>query len=157
MTLFTLGYEGLTIEEFIARLLIADVRVVLDVRELPLSRKRGFSKRRFADALGLAGIAYRHLPALGCPKSIRERHKRDGDWSAYCRSFNSYLSGRMDAVTALIATARETTACLVCFEADYARCHRSMVADAAASVGTLQVVHLGARTASPAAPLQAAA
>jgi uncharacterized protein (DUF488 family) len=157
MTLYTFGYEGCTIDDFIARLLMADVRIVLDVRELPLSRKRGFSKRGFAEALGLAGIGYTHLPALGCPKSIRTRYKRDGDWSAYCKSFGSYLSGQSDAVSRLVQTARKSPVCLVCFEADYTRCHRSIVASAAARVGELQVVHLRARTATPAETLQAAA
>ncbi len=51
-TLFTIGYEGLSQKEFIATLAAAKVRIVFDVRELPLSRKPGFSKRGLADALG---------------------------------------------------------------------------------------------------------
>jgi uncharacterized protein (DUF488 family) len=67
-TLFTLGYEGLTIEVFIARLQAAQVKTVVDVRELPLSRKKGFSKSAFCSVLSTHGIAYLHVPALGCPK-----------------------------------------------------------------------------------------
>ena len=66
-TLFTLGYEGLTIEAFIARLQAAQVKTVVDVRELPLSRKKGFSKSAFCAVLSAHGIAYLHAPALGCP------------------------------------------------------------------------------------------
>ena len=62
-TLFTLGYEGLTIEAFIARLQSAQVKTVVDVRELPLSRKKGFSKSAFCAALSAHGIAYLHAPA----------------------------------------------------------------------------------------------
>ncbi|MDP2877672.1 MAG: DUF488 domain-containing protein, partial [Holophaga sp.] len=50
-TLCTFGYEGLTIEAFIARLKESGVRTIIDVRELPLSRKKGFSKKAFAEAL----------------------------------------------------------------------------------------------------------
>ena len=78
-TLFTLGYEGLTIEAFIARLQAAQVKTVVDVRELPLSRKKGFSKSAFCAALSAHGIAYLHAPALGCPKPIRNQYKADGN------------------------------------------------------------------------------
>jgi uncharacterized protein (DUF488 family) len=69
-TLFTLGYEGLTIEAVITRLRIARMKTVVDVRELPLPRKKGFSKSAFCAALSAHGMAYLHAPALGCPKPI---------------------------------------------------------------------------------------
>ena len=86
-TLFTLGFEGLTIEAFIARLQAALVKTVVDVRELPLSRKKGFSKTAFCTALSAHGIAYMHAPALGCPKPIRNQYKTDGNWQTYIRDF----------------------------------------------------------------------
>lgn len=86
-TLFTLGYDGLTIEAFIARLQTAQVKTVVDVRELPLSRKKGFSKMAFCAALSAHGIAFLHAPALGCPKPIRNQYKADGNWQTYTREF----------------------------------------------------------------------
>jgi uncharacterized protein (DUF488 family) len=86
-TLFTLGYEGLTIEAFIARLQTTQVKTVVDVRELPLSRKKGFSKSAFCAALATHGVAYLHAPALGCPKPIRNQYKSDGNWQIYTRDF----------------------------------------------------------------------
>lgn len=86
-SLFTLGYEGLTIEAFIARLQAAQVKTVVDVRKLPLSRKKGFSKTAFCAALSAHGIAYLHAPALGCPKPIRNQYKADGNWQTYTRDF----------------------------------------------------------------------
>jgi len=61
------------------------VKTVVDVRELPLSRKKGFSKSAFCDALSAHGIAYLH--ALGCPKPIRNPYKADGNWQTYTRDF----------------------------------------------------------------------
>jgi uncharacterized protein (DUF488 family) len=61
MALFTFGYEGLSIADFIARLTSSGVREVFDVRDLPLSRKRGFSKKSFAAALEAAGISYQQV------------------------------------------------------------------------------------------------
>lgn len=156
-SLYTFGYEGLTIEAFIARLKETGVRTIIDVRELPLSRKKGFSKRAFAEALHRAGIAYAHMPALGCPKPIRDAYRADGDWAAYTRKFMAYLDQQNAAVKEVAKIARATSACLVCFEADFNYCHRSMVASAATRTGGPAVVHLTARTAIPELPAKAAA
>ena len=66
--LYTFGYEGLAIDQYITRLQQVGVKTIVDVRQLPLSRKRGFSKRSFSEALEKSGIAYLHSPTLGCPK-----------------------------------------------------------------------------------------
>ena len=88
-SLFTIGYEGLTIGGFIRCLKKAGVETVVDVRELPLSHKPGFSKRALGEALAKAGLAYEHWPELGCPKPIRRRFRIDGDWKAYMRAFKA--------------------------------------------------------------------
>jgi len=71
--LFTIGYQGSTPSDLIDRLLGAGVERVVDVRELPLSRRRGFSKSPLAAALTSAGIRYEHVRALGNPKPNRWR------------------------------------------------------------------------------------
>lgn len=158
MKLFTFGYEGLTIDAFIARLQAVKVRTVFDVREAPVSRKPGFSKRAFADALHHSGIVYAHLPALGCPKTIRERYKTNGDWSEYVTAFTAYLATQPDVVAELAALANNSGAsCLVCFEADFNRCHRSLVARAAAAAGGPPVAHLTVKTVIPELVLRAVA
>ncbi len=156
-SLYTFGYEGMTLEAFIARLKETGIRTIIDVRELPLSRKRGFSKRAFAEALHSNGIAYAHMPALGCPKTIRDAYREDGNWSVYTRKFMTYLGQQSGAIAEVAKMARATSACLVCFEADFNYCHRSMVARAAAHAGGPAVVHLTARTAVPEVPAKAAA
>ena len=143
--IFTSGYEGLAIDGFVARLKANAISLVIDVRELPLSRKPGFSKKSFAEKLHQAGIGYVHLPVLGCPRPIRDRYKADGDWDAYATAFSAYLSGQKSAIAEVVGIANAATSCLVCFEADFARCHRSMVASAAAHAGGLAVVHLPAK------------
>jgi uncharacterized protein (DUF488 family) len=81
----------LTFEAFIARLQTAQVKTVVDVRELPLSRKKGFSKSAFCAGLSAHGMAYLHAPARGCPKPIRNQYKADGDWQTYTRDFLQYI------------------------------------------------------------------
>jgi uncharacterized protein (DUF488 family) len=148
MALYTFGYEGLSIEQFITRLKKAGVTVVLDVRELPLSRKKGFSKTSFAEMLMRAGIAYAHMPVFGCPKPIRNQYKVDGSWKRYEKAFSSYLETQTEAVAGLAQYTKTATACLVCFEADFSVCHRSLVARASAAAGGARVIHLSATAAT---------
>ncbi len=144
MTLFTFGYEGHTIDGFIARLKMTGVTVVIDVRELPLSRKKGFSKTAFAAALKNAGIIYRHSPVFGCPRPIRNQYKIDGNWKRYEKAFKSYIKTQSTAVAEFAEFSRTTKACLVCFEADFNFCHRSLVSRAVVAAGGARVNHLTA-------------
>ncbi|WP_326541214.1 DUF488 domain-containing protein [Pseudorhodoferax sp.] len=155
--LYTFGYEGLDLESFIARLHRAGVRTVVDVRELPLSRKRGFSKTSFSAALAESGIAYLHAPTLGCPKTVRDQYKRDGSWARYTSGFMRHVASQEAAVAELAKLAKATPTCLVCFEADFNYCHRTFVARAAHAAGAPSVIHLDARTACSDSGLRAAA
>src|SRR5437867_8720823 len=85
LVLFTTGYEQHRHPEaLVAALQDAGVRRLMDVRELPLSRRRGFSKSRLSEALADAGIRYEHERALGNPKPLRELYKNgsqaEGEW-----------------------------------------------------------------------------
>ena len=155
--LLTVGYEGLDIEAFVARLNDARVHLIVDVRELPLSRKKGFSKNSLRDRLAAEGLGYVHMPALGCPKKIRDQYRADGDWARYTHDFMAYLQTQEAGVRELAQQARVTTACLVCFEADYSLCHRTYVARAAQRFGAPAVRHLTAKTSFLDQPLRAAA
>lgn len=156
-TLFTFGYEGLTIEAFIARLQAAQVKTVVDVRELPLSRKKGFSKTAFCAALAERNIAYLHAPALGCPKPIRDKYRDDANWKAYTKEFLKYVKTQDASVRELVKLSKATTACLVCFEADFSMCHRTYVAREARQMGGSVVKHLTAKTVLPDLGFQQAA
>lgn len=155
--LYTMGYEGLDIGAFIARLREAGVRAVVDVRELPLSRRKGFSKNAFREELERNGIGYLHAPPLGCPKDIRNQYRADNDWARYTRDFLAYLATQEANIRELAKFSNSTTACLVCFEADFSMCHRTYVARAAHRAGAPGVAHLTAKTVFPDLALQAAA
>ena len=155
--IFTFGYEGLSLAVFIGRLHEAGVKTVVDVRANPLSRKRGFSKRGLAAALEEAGIAYAHLASMGCPKPVRDRYKRDSDWAAYTRGFLAHLKDQPDGLAELARTAKASPSCLICFEADFKRCHRTFVARVAAAIGKLRVTHLTDQREIPDAVVRSAA
>ena len=142
MTIYTIGYEGLSIDEFISFLKAYDIETVVDIRELPLSRKPGFSKTVLSNTLQLTGLEYMHIPALGCPKPVRDQYREDGNWPLYTTGFTKYLSTQTQAVAALCMLARTSSCALLCFEADFNFCHRSMVANAVHKSSGMGIVHI---------------
>ena len=146
MTIYTIGYEGIDIKDFLSLLRKHHIETLVDVRELPLSRKPGFSKNTLANTLNLSGLEYIHLPALGCPKPIRNRYRADGNWAQYKVEFLKYLQTQTEALGDLAALASISNCALVCFEADFNYCHRSMVADAVKRLGAIDVVHIQCAT-----------
>jgi uncharacterized protein (DUF488 family) len=141
MRIFTIGYEGATIGEFLAALQEAGVERVIDVRALPLSRRPGFSKSPLRAALNEAGIEYFHLKALGTPAAGRAA-ARAGRHEDMARIY----AGQLELPEAIaqgaqmIELARERPSALLCFEREPAHCHRTLLLDAVAP--NEEVVHL---------------
>ncbi|WP_118857115.1 DUF488 family protein [Sphingomonas mesophila] len=128
MKLFTIGYEGTTMDDFLAALRGAGVERVIDVRALPLSRRPGFSKTPLKGALAEAGIDYVHLRALGTPAEGREA-ARAGRQHDLERIYDAQL-GLPEAIVAaeeLKALAAEKSSALLCFERDPKHCHRTLL------------------------------
>jgi uncharacterized protein (DUF488 family) len=141
-SLFAIGDEGRTVDSLLARLEANRGRLVADVRALPLRHKRGFSKNAFAEALEGGGIAYAHRVALGTPKSMRTCYRHDHAFAALNRAFDKYLEYQNHSLLELIELARRWRAFLLCFEADPALCHGSVVAGAAERLGVRPPKHL---------------
>ena len=74
-TLYLTGYEKETTDQFINKLEKAGVTTIIDIREIPLSRKKSFSKTNLKRILSDKGIHYFHLPKLGSPSTIRNKLK----------------------------------------------------------------------------------
>jgi uncharacterized protein (DUF488 family) len=144
LAIFTIGYEGITIDEFIAALRASRISHLMDIREMPLSRKKGFSKTALASAVEAAGIRYSHVRELGCPKLIRDRYRHDADWSRYVRGFSTYLQTQSAPLAALRAEMKRGRVCLMCFEADFDQCHRSIVARSVVGTAGSRITHIGA-------------
>ncbi len=140
--LFTIGYEGAVLDDFVLALKGAKIDVLLDVRELPISRRKGFSKTALGKALHHAGIGYRHERQLGSPRTIRHRLRQDGNYPRFFRDFDRHLSGQGTLLQTLAAELRGNVA-LMCYEKDHEACHRRSVADALAELLGKTPVHLG--------------
>lgn len=131
MKVFTLGYEKRNVSEYISTLNAANVKILIDVREIPWSYKRDFCKVRFSEALRNAGIEYIHLKALGNPKSIRKAGK---DTAEILKTYSAYLKKTDAGIDALLeifnyAKKKKLNVCLTCFERDSSCCHRSIITD----------------------------
>ncbi len=129
--LFTVGYEGATIAGLIETLLGAGIEHLVDVRALPLSRKPGFSRRAPAARRAPAGLRYTHLPPLATPKPGRDAARRR-DLETLTRIYDAHLATdtAQIALRQAAGLARGARCCLLCFEADPACCHRTIVAAA---------------------------
>lgn len=140
--LWTIGYEKTGAADFVAALKAARVELVLDIRELPNSRRAGFSKNILAGHLDAAGIGYQHLKALGTPKAGRDAAKR-GDITAMHAIFEQKLAAPESQLALREAAdlAKQKRVCLMCLEHDWRGCHRAIVAERLAPLG-FKAVHL---------------
>ena len=128
-----LGYEGLTIDEFCARVVDLQMSTVVDVRLNALSRKRGFSKNGLRAALAEVGVAYLHFPVLGNPRENRAGFALPGSRAGDAARAHYKASIATAVGTAAIAEIAELAAATVigvmCFESDQHECHRELVID----------------------------
>lgn len=146
--LFTVGYEGSKPSDLFACLQERGVTLLIDVRDVPISRKPGFSKTALAQGLDEAAIRYLHLKGLGDPKPGRIA-AREGRFSDFRRIFGAHMmtTAARQALTEAVTAASKSIACLLCFEQDHTTCHRCIVADSMAQSGKFNLIHL-----SPASP-----
>ena len=129
--LFTIGYEGISIDEYIFRLIQQNVKALVDVRKNPLSRKHGFSKKSLSSYLHKVGISYYHIPDLGIPSQMRKDLNGDKSYSTlfdyYAREILPLQSESLNKINELLNTHKRIT--LTCFEAEHNYCHRHKITE----------------------------
>ena len=130
MTLMSIGYSGRQVDGFLECLVDAGVTDLVDIRHMPLSRKKGFSKTALAESLEAAGIKYHHVRSLGAPKDLRVRLADTKDFEAFSKEYSDLLSDRQDDLSFVVSIAREGQCCLLCVEPEATECHRGLVAQA---------------------------
>ncbi|TFI59467.1 DUF488 domain-containing protein [Sphingomonas parva] len=142
-TLFTIGYEGKTVDEFLGELQQAGVELLIDVRAVAASRRPGFSKTALSNALAERGIGYLHLRPLGTPAAGRQaaRAGRTAEMRAIYADQLETPEAELALVRAL-AEAGERRAALLCFEREAAGCHRAMLAERMLDRERFEVVDL---------------
>src|SRR5258706_3167418 len=145
--LATVGYEGASVPDFLATLEGAGIDIVIDVRELPLSRRKGFSKTVLGQNLLEIGIEYLHLRDLGDPKTGRTA-ARAGRMAEFRKIYSRHLNTAkaQAALGQVMANLKTKKVCLLCFERDPNTCHRKMITDFLAQHNQVTILHLGIRS-----------
>jgi|TARA_R110002020_G_scaffold473858_1_gene703739 hypothetical protein len=130
-TLFTIGYEGQSFENYLNRLLRNNVALLCDVRKNPLSRKYGFSKKALSETLSKLDIEYIHIPELGIVSDKRRSLKTRADYQSLFAEYEATtLQSEGDALNHLVELlSKYNRVAITCFEADYCMCHRGKVAE----------------------------
>lgn len=130
--LFTIGYEGISLEEYLNRLIRNNIKVLVDVRKNPISMKFGFSKNQLLTFCGKLGIEYIHIPEVGIQSDLRQALNSQTD---YDNLFNIYKSKNLSQTFAhqqkildLLITKKRIA--LTCFEANICQCHRKHLSEA---------------------------
>jgi hypothetical protein len=135
-TIFTIGYEGKSVERYVTDLIREDVKLLCDVRKNPLSMKFGFSKNQLKGILEGVGIEYIHIPGLGIDSNKRQELKTQDDYEKlfveYEQTTLKQNTGDLQALAQLFQRSKRIA--LTCFEGDHHSCHRSRTANALQSL-----------------------
>lgn len=129
-TLYTIGYEGRSLEEYLNILLIRGVRVLCDVRKNAYSQKYGFSKAQLQPACEGVGIKYIHIPELGIESGLRQELYSQADYDLLFENYRKTVLARsdeqLDRIVDLIDS--DERVALTCFEKNVEQCHRTQIA-----------------------------
>ncbi len=129
MTIFTIGYEGLTADSFIKYLKQFKISCIADVRHLPLSRKKGFSKTAMTALLEAENIRYDSYRDLGTSKAMREALYQNYDYQSFFKAYAKSLAGKEKTIDKILYDVNHgENVALLCFEKDATKCHRSLLA-----------------------------
>jgi uncharacterized protein (DUF488 family) len=130
--LFTIGYEGISLEKYLVRLLKNDVKVLIDVRNNAISMKYGFSKSQLIKYCGYLGIQYLHFPEVGIQSDQRQELNTQNDYdklfSVYQKNNLSKTTKSQNEILNLLKQYKRIA--LTCFEANICQCHRKHLAEA---------------------------
>lgn len=134
--LFTIGYEGISLEEYLIRLLKNDIKVLVDVRNNPLSMKYGFSKNQLKKYCAVLGIDYVHFPELGIQSNQRKELNTQSDYHKLFAAYRkNILPQTTELQTRILQLLKEhKRIALTCFEANICQCHRKHLAEAIQSL-----------------------
>jgi uncharacterized protein (DUF488 family) len=129
--LFTIGYEGISLEEYLNKLIINGINVLCDVRKNPLSMKYGFSKSQLQNACEGVGIKYVHSPDLGIDSDKRQELNSQSDYDKLFRLYRKDILSKtipqQNDLLELLKTNKRIA--LTCFEANINQCHRKHLAE----------------------------
>lgn len=130
--LFTIGYEGVSLEKYLNKLVINQIKLLVDVRKNPLSMKFGFSKSLLKKYCESLGIQYIHIPEVGIDSSQRQTLNNQEDYDSLFETYKNTTiketHNHQEKIIQLVEQYHRVA--LTCFEADICQCHRKPLAEA---------------------------
>jgi uncharacterized protein (DUF488 family) len=128
--LFTIGYEGISLEEYLNRLIKNDVKVLVDVRSNPVSMKFGFSRSQLVSHCEKINIQYIHVPEVGIRSEFRQELNSQLDYDVLFEVYKNETLAKtgnyQENILELLKQKKRIA--LTCFEADINKCHRTHLA-----------------------------
>ena len=144
LEIWTIGHSTRGIEEFISLLRAHEIQTLADVRQFPGSRRHPhFSQGNLSESLRKQGIDYIHFPELGGRRVARPDSPNTAWRNVAFRGYADYMMTApfRAGIEHLLQIAREKRTAIMCAEAVWWRCHRSLIADYLQSHGK-KVLHI---------------
>jgi hypothetical protein len=140
---YTIGYEGRSVDGFFDSLLKAGIRCIIDVRANPVSRKYGFARRSLSETASKLGLTYSHHPGLGISSESRKGVESPADFRQLFKYYESrILATRTREIETVGNLMKATPAVLLCREKEPRDCHRSRLASRLAVSTGMSVIDL---------------
>lgn len=141
--IYTAGYEGRTVDEFLNLLIQSGILRLIDVRYNPISRRYGFHKSTLLRLCSLLKIDYQHLPGLGIPGSQREYLDSTDKYISLFENYRCSLPSRTSDLNQVMSLLQAEPSALMCMEANPEFCHRNVLAQYLTTLIDMPIKHLG--------------
>jgi uncharacterized protein (DUF488 family) len=144
---YTIGHSTRSLEELIEALQAHDIKLLVDIRSFPMSRRLPwFNRESLEQELPKAGIQYRWMKDLGGRRKKQIEHSPNT--ALRNDSFRNYADYMLSApfkaaITELIELAEQQPTAIMCAERVWFRCHRMLVSDWLVAHGH-EVLHIDA-------------
>lgn len=153
-TVYTIGHSTRTIEEFLDLLFFYKIKVLADIRSMPGSRKYPqFNQDDLKISLEENGIKYMYIKNLGGRRKLAKDSKNTSWRNKSFQAYADYMETEdfEQGILELTTLAIEKPTAMMCSEAVWWRCHRSMVSDYLKAKGweVLHIMSLGKATLHP--------
>ncbi len=143
LAIYTAGYEGKTVDEFLNLLMRSGIRRFIDVRRNPISRRYGFHKSTLQKICNSLDIDYQHLPGLGISSAARADLHSTESYTSLFEDYREDLPNRSQDLETVQSLLRSEPSVLVCMEANPQYCHRNVLAHHLTGMMDLPIQHLG--------------
>jgi len=143
-TIWTIGHSTRTLEEFLGLLVEYRIEAIADVRRFPGSRRYPyFASDALAASLPTHGIAYQWMPRLGGRRKVQPGSPNTAWRNASFQGYADYIATTefAEGLAELLALAANQRTAMMCAEAVWWRCHRSIIADVLKLRG-IEVIHI---------------